>query len=357
MFLQFTLGQGNNHGVVRRVMNSRAWWVEIPSYNTLFNLNWQPTSNTIKYDRLKLTPFKQIVNHYEEHRELSSKINLLNNLQTYCEENQRFLFDILPITYFVDLDHLEKFEPEFQDFMDCFQGKSSLFKSQIFSFPSQKFMQKSIDKKHYLYSQPRNHATLNAGNNVWILKPADYNRGRGIRLFNTLEGLQSILMEYEKYEFDNYKVSDSTTGFQKKKSFAFGNSPVSVPAKNIRKSFQNKEEMKKNTLKILGNAKLKTRRFIIQKYIENPLLINQRKFDIRVWAFLNHEMNIHFFREGYIRTSSEIFDLNENGLENPFIHLTNNAIQKNSEKYGTFEKGNQLSFYHLDVIFFFFFPN
>ena len=105
--MKFTLGQGNNHGVVRRVMNSRAWWVEIPSYNTLFNLNWQPTSNTIKYDRLKLTPFKQIVNHYEEHKELSSKINLLNNLQTYCEENQRFLFDILPITYFFDLDHLE----------------------------------------------------------------------------------------------------------------------------------------------------------------------------------------------------------------------------------------------------------
>jgi hypothetical protein len=208
-------------------------------------------------------------------------------------------------------------------------------------------MQKSMDKKHYLYSQPRNYATLNAGNNVWILKPADYNRGRGIRLFNNLESLQSILLEYERYEFDNYKVID-VSNILKKRSFTFGKKANST-MKILRKPLQNKEEMKKNTLKILGNSKLKTRRFIIQKYIENPLLITQRKFDIRVWALLNHDLNIYFFKEGYIRTSSEVFNLYGNELENPFIHLTNNAIQKNSEKYGTFEKGNQLSFYQLDV--------
>jgi hypothetical protein len=54
-------------------------------------------------------------------------------------------------------------------------------------------------------------------------------------------------------------------------------------------------------------------------------------------------------REGYIRTSSEIFVLDSRTLTNKFVHLTNNAIQKHSEKYGKFEDGNQMSFRAFDV--------
>ena len=35
------------------------------------------------------------------------------------------------------------------------------------------------------------------------------------------------------------------------------------------------------------------------------------------------------------------------------MHLTNNAVQKNSENYGKFESGNQLSFSQLEVKFIF----
>ena len=37
-------------------------------------------------------------------------------------------------------------------------------------------------------------------------------------------------------------------------------------------------------------------------------------------------MNLYIFKEGYIRTSSDVFDLHEKTLENVYIHLTNNAI-------------------------------
>lgn len=46
---------------------------------------------------------------------------------------------------------------------------------------------------------------------------------------------------------------------------------------------------------------------MIQKYIERPFLINSRKFDIRVWVLVSTELNCYFFKEGYIRTSSENF--------------------------------------------------
>jgi len=49
--------------------------------------------------------------------------------------------------------------------------------------------------------------------------------------------------------------------------------------------------------------------FVIQKYIERPLLIKNRKFDIRVWVLISQEGDTYFFEEGYIRTSSEEFTL------------------------------------------------
>lgn len=48
-----------------------------------------------------------------------------------------------------------------------------------------------------------------------------------------------------------------------------------------------------------------------------------------------------FYRDCYFRTSSKEYSI-EN-LSNKFIHLTNDAIQKNSDDYGKFENGNKLS--------------
>ncbi len=49
---------------------------------------------------------------------------------------------------------------------------------------------------------------------------------------------------------------------------------------------------------------MKEHRFVIQKYIEKPLLINERKFDVRVWVLVTHYMDVFVFSEGYVRTSS-----------------------------------------------------
>jgi len=87
------------------------------------------------------------------------------------------------------------------------------------------------------------------------------------------------------------------------------------------------------------------RTFIIQKYITNPLLINRRKFDIRMYGMItsiNGLMKGYFYESGYIRTSSKEFTLKN--LNDKIIHLTNDAIQQNNEEYGKYEPGNKLSF-------------
>ena len=87
------------------------------------------------------------------------------------------------------------------------------------------------------------------------------------------------------------------------------------------------------------------RTFILQKYIETPLLIHKRKFDIRCYGLLtaiNTIVQGYYYKEGYLRTSSKEFSLKD--VENRLIHLTNDAIQKYSEDYGKFESGNKLSY-------------
>ena len=123
--------------------------------------------------------------------------------------------------------------------------------------------------------------------NLWILKPSGFSRGKGISIFRRLKEFKLLL----------------------------------------KKSIDEKNEIKS---------------IVIQKYIESPLLINSRKFDIRVWVLVTHEYKCYICKNGYLRTSSQIFTLDNSSLKNEFIHLTNNAIQKNGMDYGKFEEGNQL---------------
>ena len=90
--------------------------------------------------------------------------------------------------------------------------------------------------------------------------------------------------------------------------------------------------------------KYKHNSFIIQKYIERPLLIDQRKFDIRVWVFLDSRGNAYICKPGYLRTSSYKFELDPDDPDNRFVHLTNIAVQKFSKSFGHHEDGNILNF-------------
>ena len=98
--------------------------------------------------------------------------------------------------------------------------------------------------------------------------------------------------------------------------------------------------------------------WVVQKYLECPLLISGRKFDIRAWVLVTDRFDVYWYREGYIRTSSEAFvtDVIDEGGKHGgdgkvsdsermrMIHLTNYCMQKHSDNLGKFEEGNTLSF-------------
>lgn len=83
---KYAVRKGNNDQVIRKVMQRRYWWRETYSANHVFNFCWQQGTRSIQYDRLNNNRNqKQIVNHYEKNHEITTKIDLIKNLQIYCD--------------------------------------------------------------------------------------------------------------------------------------------------------------------------------------------------------------------------------------------------------------------------------
>ena len=57
---------------------------------------------------------------------------------------------------------------------------------------------------------------------------------------------------------------------------------------------------------------------------------------------INGKIKGYWYQEGYIRTSSFVWNLSE--IDDKYIHLTNDAIQKTCYEYGMYEPGNKLSY-------------
>ncbi|CAK93295.1 unnamed protein product (macronuclear) [Paramecium tetraurelia] len=73
--------------------------------------------------------------------------------------------------------------------------------------------------------------------------------------------------------------------------------------------------------------------YIVQRYIADPLLIGGKKFDTRIYLLCTSysPLTLYLYRTGFARFTHHRYD-NED-ITNAYVHLTNVAIQKNSENY------------------------
>ncbi len=120
---------------------------------------------------------------------------------------------------------------------------------------------------------------LNGHRNLWIVKPAGLSRGRGIKIFDSV----SEIMEY---------------------------------------------------------AHCREQQFVVQKYMENPMIILNRKFDIRQWVLVTslNPLTIWFYAECYIRFGAVEYKIQD--FNNKFMHLTNNSVTKHYEGENQEIEGN-----------------
>jgi tubulin monoglycylase TTLL3/8 len=73
--------------------------------------------------------------------------------------------------------------------------------------------------------------------------------------------------------------------------------------------------------------------YIVQKYIERPLLVHDRKFDIRQWVLVTSwaPLEVWMYARCYARFCAWPFALGDVG--NRFAHLSNNSVQKHSAAF------------------------
>lgn len=76
----------------------------------------------------------------------------------------------------------------------------------------------------------------------------------------------------------------------------------------------------------------KNEKTVVCKYISNPLLINNHKFDLRIYVLVTciDPLRIYIYNEGLVRFASEPYDT-KGTKKNLYSHLTNYSINKKSE--------------------------
>jgi hypothetical protein len=80
-----------------------------------------------------------------------------------------------------------------------------------------------------------------------------------------------------------------------------------VPPQSGNNNKQTSDAVLKKSFRIRESTthfSIRSSSFVIQKYMEKPLLFSGRKFDIRMWVLFTHEFKVFLFRQGYLRTSS-----------------------------------------------------
>jgi len=381
--------QGNNvQTVIRALTNGRSWKavlsevVPFPTVSTV-SLLWKQSAQGIKWE--ELTEGSHVVNHFRFASEICTKGKLLRNMMAFFRPKTGISpFMHLPLSFLIG-DTTQK-----TDMKKFAKIQASM------ALTGEKY--ERLEREHGAYSahaKKNNNFTVEGyyvpatfGFNTWIAKPQSLSRGRGIHVFNSIDELNKIIADgaSKKHQTSRLRWSwidrPSDEGsvirekIKRKKRLGYETdssdeltSPRKDPTSDIsgprwvsggssstastastnpqRSSSTSPSSRCKGYYKVLdktNSSDLPVTSWIIQKYIERPMLISGRKFDIRVWVVVTPSLHVYFCNEGYVRTAASKYNLNPNSLGDAFMHLCNNAIQKFGKEYAKYEDGNQLGF-------------
>ena len=81
--------------------------------------------------------------------------------------------------------------------------------------------------------------------------------------------------------------------------------------------------------------------YVISRYLDRPLLIGGKKFDLRLYVLVTSykPLRAFFYRLGFCRFCSVKYSSNVSEVDNLFVHLTNVSIQKQGAEYNDVHGG------------------
>ena len=119
---------------------------------------------------------------------------------------------------------------------------------------------------------------------LWIVKPVNISRGRGVHLLKDLNELKYLI----KKSYDEKEVPD-----------------------------------------------------LISRYLDKPHLINNKKYDLRIYVLVTSfsPLRIYIYYNGLVRFATENYQ--KGNYDNIYIHITNYSINKHNINYKPNEKNNE----------------
>lgn len=75
--------------------------------------------------------------------------------------------------------------------------------------------------------------------------------------------------------------------------------------------------------------------YLISQYVDNPHLINNLKYDLRVYVVVTSydPLRIYLFEEGLVRFATHEYNCKLKNIKTRFVHLTNFSVNKHSKKF------------------------
>ncbi len=148
------------------------------------------------------------------------------------------------------------------------------------------------------------------GSDLWICKPQGGSCGRGIRLcrYNDVKSLPMTWRSKDVKGDDHLSPSRNSTSSG---TAGFGGGGYNTVSRGRQRVWN------------------------VQEYIADPLCIEGRKFDLRVYVLVTSfdPLRVYVFREGLCRICTNEYDLDYDHLDDTFRHLTNFSINKNASAF------------------------
>ena len=325
-----------------------------PNY-PIINFYWKYYSTKFNYKQFIYDPSLpmkrlKVINLFQRNYEVGNKKNLFINLVQYCDKMNINVFDIVPFTIVIPISRIN----------DCFDAFFEVF--HLIHSNTNNYCNNDKDlitNKNYneLFGFDINFSMLQntpifinkyflSEKNYWILKPADLYQGMCIEILNNYEDIvkqgKKMFKGVDKNPLtENIEEENEIENEENKNNININNLIISKKFNNNKHDNESEDEIDEEKKKKKGNSMYISNSIILQKYLDNPLLYNKRKFDIRCYVLIDSNLNVYFCREGHLKGSSEKYDLNN---PNKFIHITNYSFQKKSNKFEKYEFGNEISY-------------
>lgn len=69
----------------------------------------------------------------------------------------------------------------------------------------------------------------------------------------------------------------------------------------------------------------KEKSYLVQQYLSDPYLINEAKFDLRIYVYVSSfdPLRVYVCRDGLVRFATQKYSNKKSALKNRYMHLTN----------------------------------